>query len=101
GIMAHKIQVATGVSAWCYLKGRNTPLRFDGSEPYTRSDFDYWLMAHTDSDDISIEKFSSLASDTFLLMLKAAKQCGRPKNHLPALEMAFQFWCAEMIKNFQ
>jgi hypothetical protein len=34
-------------------------------------------------------------------MLRAAKVCGTPKNHLPALELSFHFWCAEAVKNFQ
>lgn len=101
GTLASKIQAATGVSAWLYLRGKNRPLDFSGKSPYTRAHFDYWIKIHSDDDDESINKFSELARDTFLLMMRAAKKCGTPKNHLPALKMSFHFWCADAIKNFQ
>jgi transcriptional regulator with XRE-family HTH domain len=101
GILAHKIQGATGVSAWQYMRGKNRPLDFSGKSPYTRAHFDYWKKVHSDNDEKSINRYAELASDTLLLMLRAAKKCGTPKNHLPALELSFYFWCAEAVKNFQ
>jgi DNA-binding XRE family transcriptional regulator len=101
GNMAHKIQAATGVSSWLYMQGKNTPMDFGGQTPYVRAHFDYWKHAHSDNDGKDTPEFVELASDTLLLMLQAAKKCGTPKNHLPALKIAFHFWCLESVKNFQ
>ena len=101
GILAHKIQGATGVASWKYMQGRNTPLDFSGKFPYTSANFDYWKKAHSGNDEKNVERFAELASDTLSLMLRAAQKCGTPKNHLPGLQLAFHFWCAEMVKNFQ
>jgi DNA-binding XRE family transcriptional regulator len=101
GILAHKIQGATGVASWKYMQGRNTPLDFSGETPYTRKHFEHWKQFHGRNDEKYIERFAELASDTLLLMFRAAKLCGTPKNHLPALELSFHFWCIEAVKNFQ
>jgi hypothetical protein len=34
-------------------------------------------------------------------MLRAARECGSPKNHLPALQLAFDDWCWGAVENFQ
>jgi|GEM_PF-604005 DNA-binding XRE family transcriptional regulator len=99
--LANRIRAATGVCIWSYFQGNDTVLVHGGGPQYTRKDFDDWKQGpYCRVDEKSLAFFMEESSDTLMLMLRAAKECGTPKNRLPALRLSFNDWCWQTVKDF-
>ena len=98
--LASRIQAATGASAFHYLLGDNRPVDIAGT-PYITGHFENWKKNYSGTDEQDLAEYFGYASDSLLLILKAAKECGTPNNRLPAVRRSFEQWCNGTIDSFR
>jgi transcriptional regulator with XRE-family HTH domain len=98
--LAQKIYAATGVCIWSYFGGNDVVLAHGMGPEYTYEYYEHWRSGNFGmGTEKSYEEFRIEASDTLSLVIQAAKECGSPKNRLPALRVAFQEWCCKVVNN--